>query len=259
MSFNKNHFENEQIWIYSEFQKNINREKYKHITEALGTDFKSIIDIGCGNGHMLSMFEETGAQLYGADFSKTALKHVEKIGEPIYLDLMNPVFSDFGEYDLVGTFDVLEHLQAKALDNAISLIKSIACKYIVVNVPNDEDLELRRIKCKKCKTIFHPYGHISSFNEDNIVDMFTCDKIRHVKTIKLGPQKPYSNHCLSNISKCVFNGYMDIDTAHCPCCGGTDFLSTRSFYERIPNAINKIIGFSKNTEKEELMVFFEVL
>ncbi len=259
MSFNKEHFENELIWEYSPFQKQINEEKYLAITRILGEKFDSIVDIGCGNGHMLSRFSKTGAKLYGADFSNTALKHLNGFAESIHLDLECVKEHDFDKCDLVMTFDVLEHLRESALKNAINLIKDIACKYIVINVPNDEDLELRRAKCEKCRTIFHPYGHINTFSEAMIVEMFSTNKIQHMATVSLGPTKPYNQHTLSNISKCVFDGYMNIETGTCPSCGGSSLIRRRHPLGLMIKALNRFLGLFVHREKEELIVFFRVL
>lgn len=260
MSFNKEHFENEEIWNYSEFQKQINKEKYRYIKNTLNFDsINSIIDIGCGNGNMLFNYVDDCPNLTGADYSKTALNYVNEFAKTIYLDLEHPEFGDFEKYDLVMSYDVLEHLRSNALQNAVNLIKAISKKYIVINVPNNEDLELRRIKCSHCHTIYHPYGHINSFDLNKIVELFSNHNIKYITSVSLGPTKPYNNFYLTGFSKYILGNYMNIDTATCPSCNSMITTSKRNFLAKFPNVLNKIIGLTQKKEREELIVIFEVV
>lgn len=260
MSFNKEHFENEEIWNYSEFQKQINKEKYRYIKNALDFDLiNSIIDIGCGNGNMLSNYIDDCTNLTGADYSKTALNYVNEFAKVIYLDLEDPQIEDFKRYDLVMSYDVLEHLRSDALQNAVNLIKNISKKYIVINVPNNEDLEHRRAKCHHCHTVYHPYGHINSFDLNNIIELFSDKNIKYITSTTLGPIKSYHNFYLAGFSKHILENYMNIDTATCPACNSTITTSQRNILSKFPNALNKLIGLTQKKEREELVVIFEVV
>lgn len=260
MSFNKEHFENEEIWNYSEFQKQINKEKYRYIKNALDFDLiNSIIDIGCGNGNMLSNYIDDCTNLTGADYSKTALSYVNEFAKVIYLDLEHPQIADFKRYDLVMSYDVFEHLRSDALQNAVNLIKAISEKYIVINVPNNEDLECRRAKCQHCHTVYHPYGHINSFDLNKIIELFSDKNIKYITSTTLGPIKPYHNFYLAGFSKYILENYMNIDTATCPACNSTITASKRGILSKFPNALNKLIGLTQKKEREELIIIFEVV
>lgn len=258
MSFNKDHFNNPNIWNYSDFQLSVNREKYDFIKNAIDLKSESMLDVGCGNGDMLRQFSKDIPKLYGADFSEAGLKNLNEFATPVILDLESDNQEPLGEFDVVSTFDVLEHLRPKALDNAIKLIKGSAKKLIIVNVPNNENLELRRSNCKFCKTIYHPYGHINSFSESDIIKLFCQHNIRHVTTGKVGPEKPYCNFYLSALSKHVFGDYMVIETATCPACSRKAPRAFKRMPAKLFNFINRLIGRFATKEREELILIFAV-
>lgn len=77
-------------------------------------DFKSFLEIGCGTGYVLSGVSNTfpGRQLYGSDIFTSAFDYAAKRLpgiEFMQMDARNIPFRD--EFDVIGLFDVLEHIQ----------------------------------------------------------------------------------------------------------------------------------------------------
>lgn len=76
---------------------------------------KTIIDIGCGPGHMMEAFHRLGIRVYGIDISDSALRRVRERGlKADKFDLTDATSLVPGiPYDLVVSCEVAEHLKEK--------------------------------------------------------------------------------------------------------------------------------------------------
>lgn len=72
-----------------------------------------LLEVGCGNGYVLKMLREIcpGAKLTGMDLFQEGLEHARQRCHCTLVpgDILNAPFAD-GSFDLIGMFDVLEHL-----------------------------------------------------------------------------------------------------------------------------------------------------
>jgi SAM-dependent methyltransferase len=75
---------------------------------------ESVLDLGCGNGYILSAIAEQGVQVQGADASPAVLRFLdEAIRDRVsILDLSQP--QDLGRFDLVISTEVAEHLPKRS-------------------------------------------------------------------------------------------------------------------------------------------------
>lgn len=71
----------------------------------------AMIEIGCGNGSVLQFLKSKGINIEGGDLFLEALQFCRKrVDVPLYqLNALNTPFVD-GQYDVVGLFDVIEHI-----------------------------------------------------------------------------------------------------------------------------------------------------
>lgn len=96
------------------------------------------LDVGCGNGEVLSQLKENGfINGYGLDVSKLFVKNAKSRGlkNVFYYDGNNfPFKNNF--FDLIGSFNVLEHTQnpKKFIAEQVKILKPGG--YIVVACPN---------------------------------------------------------------------------------------------------------------------------
>lgn len=76
---------------------------------------KRMLELGCGCGDVLSFLESNGINCEGADIYLEALKFARKItNKPLYrLDIKKINFKN--EFDIIGVFDVLEHIKEDKL------------------------------------------------------------------------------------------------------------------------------------------------
>lgn len=91
----------------------------------------AVLDLGCGNGSFLSLFQQRGWHLYGVDFSPTGIEFAKKTYPEIDFTLANAelpggdLLKRVGPMDLIISTEVIEHLyDPKAfLRNAYCLLK----------------------------------------------------------------------------------------------------------------------------------------
>jgi len=96
-------------------------------------NLKSILDIGCGEGHALSYFKEKGLSVLGIEGLKEAIDNSsDKIKENIILcDFTKDTFTDFKQnYDAVWCCEFVEHVEQKFENNFLNSIIKSGAKYV---------------------------------------------------------------------------------------------------------------------------------
>ena len=75
-----------------------------------------VVDIGCGNGSFISLFQNRGWQLYGSDFSPAGIEIAQATYPDIKFSLGNAesmpeeLTSKTGQFDVVLSTEVIEHV-----------------------------------------------------------------------------------------------------------------------------------------------------
>jgi SAM-dependent methyltransferase len=113
----------------------------------LSPDYKSICDIGCGNGHYLRMFKELGFRTVGIEPDPEARLAADGTGaifDGTAEDLPREMVSD--QFDVVLMSHVLEHCDdpIKAVSNARDLLSNSGT--LVIEVPNNASVGFRTFK-----------------------------------------------------------------------------------------------------------------
>lgn len=144
--------------------KNIENYQYQvliDILDMIPNDVNSILDVGCGDGHITN-FLPKNIKVVGMDISESALKHVNK--EKVIGDITKMPFED-NSFDLVMANDILEHINDIDHQKALNELQRVAKKYILITVPNNEDIESKKIECKQCGNKYHINWHQRRYNE----------------------------------------------------------------------------------------------
>lgn len=101
-------------------------------------DFESFLEVGCGTGFVLSGVSKAfpGVALLGSEIFTAGLGHAAArlpAASFIQMDARNIPYRD--EFDVIGAFDVLEHIEedARVLDEARAALK--ARGFLVLTVP----------------------------------------------------------------------------------------------------------------------------
>jgi len=194
------------------------KERVEEIKNTIPLNIESVLDVGCGNGFFINSLKEGRRQyknLVGLDLSKEALKHVKtekKLGNISNLQFKNNAF------DLVTCLETLEHLPQKDFKRGILELQRVSKKYILITVPNDDDLEHSLVMCPKCYCWFNPYFHMRSFNKSSLQNLF--EKFNLIKIKEVGPIKKYRsyNRLLLTFYR-TWRKPLPPKTAICPQCG----------------------------------------
>jgi 2-polyprenyl-3-methyl-5-hydroxy-6-metoxy-1,4-benzoquinol methylase len=127
---------------------------------------KTALDVGCGTGNLVKWLRFFGIDAQGIEISNDALNIADASVKP-YLkegDIIKLDYKD-EEFDLVLTFDVLEHVERGKIKMAINESIRVSKKYILHKIYTRENLWI---------TWFHArdFSHISVFARKHWQKMF---------------------------------------------------------------------------------------
>ena len=171
----------EQACLYTDelAAKPYDLQRIREATALIPSDVGSILDVGCGNGWFLNSLSDD-IEKRGIDGSSEALKHVRC--PTIQGDVGQLPLPD-KSHDLVTCYEVIEHLNCGTFPLALSELSRVARKYIMVSVPNHENLKAAARPCPQCHCRFHPARHVRSFTPDSLGGLFDGFETRTVQEI----------------------------------------------------------------------------
>lgn len=215
----KEYYEQSVFWNKDYFQDAIEKERIEEIIKVIPFDIGTVLDVGCGNGSfvnsIINLFPNRFDRIMALDSSKEALKYVKT--EKSSGSISSLPFKN-GNFDLVTCLEVLEHLPQECFKSGISEIQRVSKKYIIITVPNNQDLENSLVMCHKCYCWFNPYFHIRSFDEKLLINLFENFKL--IKNKKIGPiEYSYSYNRLLFTCYRTWRKPISPETSICPQCG----------------------------------------
>lgn len=128
---------------------------------------KSLLDVGCGTGDLVGQLRRMGVDAYGIELSKHALEIANSEVKPFLKqgDIMDIPYPD-NKFDLVMTFDVLEHIERSKIKQAIGETIRVSKKYIFNKIYTRENLWIRWFHSRD-------FSHLSVFSKRRWQKMFT--------------------------------------------------------------------------------------
>jgi len=189
------------------------KQRVKVVEKFIPDDVETILDAGCGNGTITNHLY--GYDITAADRSEEALKYVKH--RAVQAEIEHLPFAD-DSFDLVLCSDVLEHLPNDIYEQALSELKRVARKYILILSPNEEDLRANQSQCHKCATVFHMNWHLRSLSVAEITANF------HNAYVPLcygffGDEWASEPEVKYTIARQTGRGYKHWGNAVCPLCG----------------------------------------
>jgi len=169
------------------------KDKIAIILKNIPTGVKTILDIGCGNGAITNVLGQH-YDVTGLDRSETALSFVKT--KRVKAEISDLPFAD-NSFDLVLSSEVLEHITDRDFDDSIMELKRVAKKYIMISVPNAENVEKSLIQCTACDYVYNRSYHFRGFNEKSLADLFSDHQLLSVR--KFGKKVRYYNPLLAKL------------------------------------------------------------
>ena len=220
---------------YRAFFENIHRLKESGCPSESGKPWEgmsipdrvgSILDVGCADGEFLHSLPDSYRKT-GVDVSSLPLKRVRC---PTVVASVGGLPFRSLAFDLVTCFEVLEHLPQGTFRTALSELQRISRKYIVVTVPNRQNLEQALVRCPQCFCRYHPDWHVRSFEKRTLSPLF-----RDFRLFRLEECGPFTED-YPGFLNFVCSLYRRDPPAHgvCPQCGFTAFDEGRDVSETVP-------------------------
>ena len=217
--YKEEYYEQSIFWAHNFLEIPAEKERIEEIIKIMPSNVKTILDVGCGNGAFINTIADTFLnrfdKIVGLDSSKVALEHVKV--EKYKGSISNLPFEN-KSFDIVTSLEVLEHLTQEDFKKGTLELQRVAKNYIIITVPNEEDIEHSLVMCPKCYCWFSPYFHLKSFNKNILCNLFNNFKLIKIKEI--GPFYEFrSYNRLLLTFYLAWKSPLPPKTAICPQCG----------------------------------------
>tara|TARA_Y100000816_G_C26099292_1_gene582302 strand:- start:282 stop:1034 length:753 start_codon:yes stop_codon:yes gene_type:complete len=141
-------------------------------------NFKSICDVGCGPGFLLSVFKRKKS--FGIENDKIGIKFASKFGKIFDFDL-NDNFKINKKFDIVICNHVIEHVRKpeKLIKNLKKIMKPNG--YLIIGTPDFDSAMARKFKNRY--RLLHDKTHISLFSYESLMRFFYKNNLKPKKII----------------------------------------------------------------------------
>ncbi len=136
------------------------RDFYRAVAIRLFLKPKSLLDVGCGEGRMVKYLRFLGVDAWGLDISKHLISRTSgELGKFLKQgDILNIPFAN-SSFEVVTTFDVLEHIPTENLPRAVSECNRVAQKLVLHKNYTSENWWIRH-------THISDVSHVSLFTRN---------------------------------------------------------------------------------------------
>lgn len=110
-------------------------------------DVRSVLDIGCGEGHAIKYFRKLGCDVLGIDGSSTAIRDNVAPQNVVKHDFCKGDYTPNKKYDMIWSCEFVEHVDPKYLNNFLKTFKSIN-KYIFMTHAQPGQKGWHHVNCK---------------------------------------------------------------------------------------------------------------
>lgn len=199
-------------------QSPFTRELHDKIIELIPSNPQNILDVGCGSGVLLNKIRNINKHtVTGTDLSEEAVRIVnEKLKLECFVGSITNLKVEDNSYDTIICSEVIEHLYSEDLEKAFSELVRVSKDRIIISTPYLENLEYHQTKCSKCKTLFHPAGHIREIDESFFIPYI--QKYTTNYSFYYTGKRPPRYKTYSVLSRLFSNYIIWLDNLECPIC-----------------------------------------
>lgn len=179
--YSKHSTPKERFDIYSPFQKDIVSE----IQPILRPNMK-VLDVGCSAGHFLAALKGKVKTRVGIELNQEEAAFIRKnLDFPVYSEPIENLDIKEGPFDLVTSFQVLEHT-----DDPLSFLKNLGKQikkggYLYLELPNLHDPLLWYYRSSGYADFYYREPHLSYFSENTLRKLLAKAGFRgKIKTVQ---------------------------------------------------------------------------
>lgn len=133
-----------------------------------------VLDVGTRDGYIATRLLARFERVTALDLHTPVIEGSRIFG--VRGDVTALPFGDY-QFDCVICAEVLEHLASPALERACNELRRVG-RAVVVGVPYQQDLRVGRTTCISCGSPNPPWGHVNSFTESRLAELFSPARIR---------------------------------------------------------------------------------
>jgi len=181
-----------RFWGYhSQFSENYfsyqkGRAVVAHVKPQL-PDGATVVDYGCGPGHLLPHLLDAGFSVQGTDISRETMgSGVNLAGRSGFLGFatIDELLTEGRRFDAVFLLEVVEHLDDRWLSKTLSQAKALLKPdgALIVTTPNEEQLADSMVYCPVSNVIFHRWQYVRSWSKATLAQCLTAHGFRDVQT-----------------------------------------------------------------------------
>lgn len=174
------------------------------------------LDIGARDGHFSRLLAKRFRKVIALDLEKPKFEYpgVECIeGDATTLPLPD------NHVEFVFCAEVLEHIPMPNLKMACNEIQRVSSDRILIGVPYKQDIRLGRTTCSACRGKNPPWGHVNSFDEKYLAELFPLFEIEKISFV--GTTMANTNWVSTALMDFAGNPYGTYDQEEtCIHCGG---------------------------------------
>ena len=175
----------------------------------------SSLDVGARDGHFSKLLAEHCDSVVALDLQTPRIVHPRV--QCVSGDVTRLMFDD-NAFDLVVCTEVLEHVQPAALEAACAELARVSRRHVLIGVPFNQDIRVGRTTCIQCKTANPPWGHVNSFDESRLRNLFSRLALEKVSFV--GSHGGYTNALSCALMDLAGNPYGTYDQDEtCLACG----------------------------------------
>jgi SAM-dependent methyltransferase len=101
---------------------------WHQIDEVLATAPRSVLEVGKGAGVFISTLKQQNVRAYSLDFDS-------RLNPDVVASVLDLPFHD-GAFDVVASFQTLEHIPYESLPKALSEIRRVSRRFVVLSLPD---------------------------------------------------------------------------------------------------------------------------
>ena len=131
----------------------------------------TVLDIGARDGHFSRLLQQRFHHVTALDLQRPEVPGCECVAG----DVREMKFAD-REFSAVLCAEVLEHVPG--VEKAAREIARVAQDKIVIGVPYKQDTRRGRVRCQACGKVSPPWGHINTFDEQRLRELFAGWQVR---------------------------------------------------------------------------------